>query len=244
VSDYSTHFSPFSSELSGDELFAMMRSRFDVVVEDVGVASNLFRIAAVRHPEKLLDAVAIEEFAKDERLPYWAELWTSALVLSEKVLCDTSLRGVRVLELGCGLGLAGIAAAQAGAHVDATDYDKDALLFARWNAVTNLSPETLARVHHYLLDWRDLPASTFECIIGADIVYERRNFAPLLKFFGSALTPGCPAILAEPDRSIGDDFLAAARDCGFHVDLQHMTCERRGRQSTVRLATLRKDMEQ
>jgi ETFB lysine methyltransferase len=244
ISDQCTPFSPFPADLSSDELFAEMGSRFDVMVENVGIASSLFRIATVRHPEKLLDTLTIEEFAKDERLPYWAELWTSALVLSEKLLCDESMREARVLELGCGLGLAAIAAAHAGAFVDATDYDRDALMFARWNALTNLAPETLAHVHHHLLDWREPPPSSYERIIGADIVYERRYFEPLLTLFGSALKTGGSVLLAEPDRGIGGDFFASARDRGFFVDIQYMTCERRGRTSTVRLATLRKDTVQ
>jgi ETFB lysine methyltransferase len=244
VSDYSTLSSPFASDLSGDELFDLMRSRFDVMVEDVSIASHRLRIATVRHPEDLLDAITIEEFAKDERLPYWAELWTSALVLSERLLRDKAMRSVRVLEIGCGLGLAGIAAAQAGAHVDTTDYDRDALMFARWNALTNLSPDALARVHHALLDWREPPGSSYKYIIGADIVYERRNFEPLLKLFGSALKTGGSVLLAEPDRSIGSDFFAVARDRGFCVDIETTPCERRGRTSTVRLAVLRKDTGQ
>ena len=47
-------------------------------------------------------------------MPYWAELWSSSLALA-RVMAVRPLRGVPVLELGCGLGLVALAAArQAG----------------------------------------------------------------------------------------------------------------------------------
>jgi len=105
------------SDLPADALFEVMRSRFDVSVEMVRVGAGEFRVASVRQPEKLLDTISTTEFAVDERLPYWAELWTSAIVLAERVLNDQTMRGTKVLELGCGLGLVGLAAAKAGADV-------------------------------------------------------------------------------------------------------------------------------
>ncbi len=66
-------------------------------------------------------------FAEDERLPYWAELWPSAIGLAHYLDRDVSLRGKHVLELGCGLGLLGVIAARDGARVLCTDYEPDAL---------------------------------------------------------------------------------------------------------------------
>jgi predicted nicotinamide N-methyase len=215
-----------------------MASRFDVAVEDVPCAARHFRIAMVHQPEKLLDAITSEKFAEDERLPYWAELWTSALALSDRLLHDPDLQGADLLELGCGLGLAGIAAATAGARVTMTDYDQDALMFARWNALTNLDATAMERVSIAPLDWREPPVRLYDRIIGADIVYERRHFAPLLSFFEAALKPAGSVLLTEPDRSIGDDFFAAAGDRGFRVSIERLPWERRGRTSTVRLVTM------
>eukprot|EP00887_Chlorella_sp_A99_P002425 scaffold10.g2425.t1 len=51
-----------------------------------------------------------------DRDPYWCEPWPSALALAEELLRRPELvAGRRVAELGCGLGLAGLAAAAAGA---------------------------------------------------------------------------------------------------------------------------------
>src|SRR4051812_32177901 len=74
-----------------------------------------------------------ERFADDEFMPYWAELWPSGVELARAVAaCDVA--GLRVLELGCGLGLPSLVAATLGAQVLATDWAEDALALLRENA--------------------------------------------------------------------------------------------------------------
>ena len=73
-------------------------------------------------PEALLDE---EAFAHDEFLPYWAELWPAASALAAALPDDLS--GLRVVELGCGLGVPSLVAAHRGADVVATDWAADAI---------------------------------------------------------------------------------------------------------------------
>jgi predicted nicotinamide N-methyase len=227
------------SGLPADALLNMMRSQFDVSIGMVRVGTLDFRIASVRQPEKLLDAITAAEFAVDERLPYWAELWTSSIVLAENALNDKTLRGKKVLEIGCGLGLVGLAAAWSGADVTMTDYDADALLFARWNAITNAPPPGGGTITVRSLDWRDPPGERYDVILGADIVYEQRHILPLMAFFSNALQPGGRIRLAEPGRRIGDEFLDAAKQHTGDVTIEEVSVQRRGRSSTIRLFTIR-----
>jgi predicted nicotinamide N-methyase len=71
--------------------------------------------------------------------PFWASAWPGGQVLSRFVLDDPSLvLGRRVLDLGCGGGIAAIAAAMAGASsVIGNDIDPCAALAARANAAAN-----------------------------------------------------------------------------------------------------------
>ena len=220
---------------------ADLSDRFDAVVLDVPLGHHTFRILTVRDPDELLESITPEAFAVDERLPYWAELWTFSFALARVCLEDEPLAGRRVLELGCGLGLAGIAAARAGAIVTLTDYEQDALTFAGWNADANLSPGQRSRVvlRHY--DWR-APESpgVFDVLLGADIVYERRAFAPLLNLFRKTLAPSGSVLLAEPDRTPGRDFLAFAAQEGFLVHTRSVAVERRQRTTHVTIARIRR----
>ncbi len=156
-----------------------IRERYDTVLREVRVGEEVFTLLAVRDTNALVDAIDPAAFAADERFPYWADLWVSSVVLAEHL--SGLAAGTRVLELGCGLGLAGIAAARAGATVTLTDIDPDALLFAAENTALNLEPGQRERVTISPMDWRAPgPQAQFDLVIGADIVYERRFFEPLL----------------------------------------------------------------
>jgi predicted nicotinamide N-methyase len=152
------------------------------------------------------------QFRPDERLPYWADLWPSALALARYLWCSAEVRGLQVLELGCGLGLAGIVASRKGATVTCTDYEADALAFARYNIRHNRCQHAIVR--H--LDWHaPRLADSYPCLIASDIFYERRNFLPLLRLLQTALQPTGRFIIAEPNRPVARDFFRLLRDDGF-----------------------------
>jgi predicted nicotinamide N-methyase len=153
-----------------------------------------------RSSEALLDEHAFED---DEFLPYWAELWPSGVALAREV-APRALRGARVVELGCGLGLPSLAAARAGGRVLATDWAAPALELLRRNAARNEVEVELAKV-----DWSDpaalLDRAPFDLVLVADVLYERRNLDPL-----RALLPqlGGEIWLADPGRPALDEFLS------------------------------------
>ncbi len=214
-------------------------TRFDVVTHEVSLAPYRWSLIAVRDTNRLLDAITPEQFETDGRLPYWAEVWASSPALARHLRQRPDLAGKELLELGCGLGLAGIAAAQAGAVVLMTDYEEDALEFARFNAAMNLGPGELSRVAFRRMDWRnaEIP-ERFDIIMGADIAYERRNFEPLLCLVRRLLRPGGSFLLSDPDREIGRDFIRLAGSEGFSVRGHPVRVNHRGRDLTVILSEL------
>lgn len=218
-----------------------LSSRYDIVDEDVVLDSQSFTMLRVRDTNALLRELHPAAFAEDERLPYWAELWPSSIELARYCLKERGMRGRRVLEVGCGLGLAGVAAASAGAHVVFTDYEPDALKFARYNALKNLPQDSIdSRVEFRLLDWRsDEEVGPVDMIIGADVVYERRNFHPILNIVRRVLKGDGCAVFTDPDRSTGMSFFALAEQEGFDVDLSSRSLLRAAKTSTILLGELR-----
>jgi hypothetical protein len=84
---------------------------------EVAAFGRDLELVAPRSAEDLLNE---EDFERDERLPYWADLWPSSYALADRVASDNSAEGdepTRLLELGCGLGLVTIAALSAGFDV-------------------------------------------------------------------------------------------------------------------------------
>jgi predicted nicotinamide N-methyase len=194
-----------------DQLEAGLRRRFATREETFAHAACRLDMLMPAATDDLLDEA---DFARDERIPYWAELWPSARVLARRLL-DAPLPRGRVLELGCGLALPSLVLLGRGAAVVATDYYDDALLFARANARRNGLPDLSTSV----LDWRTPPADSgrFETVVAADVLYEERNIAS----FGTALTAvlaeGGEAFLADPDRKHLPAFVAAMRGAGWQV---------------------------
>jgi predicted nicotinamide N-methyase len=119
-------------------------------------------------PESLIDET---EFERDEFLPYWAELWPASLALAEAL---PELAGLRVVELGCGLGVPALVAAAKGAEVTAIDWAPDAIALLRENAERNG-----LRVRAEVRDWREPWGERFDVALAADVLYERRNVEPL-----------------------------------------------------------------
>lgn len=181
----------------------------EVALDIQGQAVYMTKIADF---EALLSAISPVTFAEDERLPYWSELWPSAIAMASYIVQRLSLHGRQVLELGCGLGLAGVVAGLHGAHVLCTDYEADALTFARHNARRN----ACQHIHFRLVDWRQ-PAlrRRYAYILAADVIYEARNFGPLVALLKRYLARDGVALFTEPGRVNAVPFFALLRRWGF-----------------------------
>src|SRR5207302_8699840 len=101
------------------------------------------------------------------------------------------------LEIGCGLGLPGVAALAMGLRVLFSDYDATALRFAAENARAN-GFDNFRLLH---MDWRSPPADLrVPVLLGSDLIYELRNVEPLVQFVKKVLAPGGVCLLTDQDR--------------------------------------------
>lgn len=162
-----------------------------------------------------VDDLITDDTDPDE-MPYWAELWPSAVALARWLASLRELADRSVLELGCGTGLPSIAAALNGARVTATDYVDDALSFAKANAEINGA----SNMEFVLYDWRHpLPLGGFDIVIGADILYERKLHEHLSRILEETVSEDGLALIADPCRPAAVDFLAKMEDDGWHVSV-------------------------
>jgi len=126
--------------------------------------------------------------------PYWAFAWAGGQALARYVLDNPAIvRGKRVLDIGSGSGLVGLAAAKAGAaDVLAADIDNFACAAIRLNAAANDCTITVTQ--------DDLigAASSWDVILVGDLFYER----PLAERLLAWLKPlDVPALLGDPGRN-------------------------------------------
>jgi predicted nicotinamide N-methyase len=183
----------------------------ETVEERIALPVGEIALTRPRDAEALL---VEEDFDRDELLPYWAELWSSAVALAHDV-ARRSLRGARVLELGCGLGLPSIAAALAGGRVLATDWSPEAVRATAENARRNdVSVETA------IVPW-GAPASIVErgpwrFVLASDVLYERRNVDLLLELLPRLVDVTGEVLIADPGRPPAEAFLERA-PADWHV---------------------------
>ena len=139
-------------------------------------------------------------------VPYWSVLWRSGVALGRD-LAGTRLAGLRVVELGCGLGVPSLVAARARATVLATDSCTEALELVERNARENGLSVATARVDWGAAD--ELVArGPFDLVLAADVLYERTSVAPLLLLLPRL---GREVWLADPGRPAADAFLEQVR---------------------------------
>jgi predicted nicotinamide N-methyase len=209
-------------------LLRRIESRYRVVTEPVRVGALSFPFTRIADPDRVLDKVAAEEDRLEKvsgkradgdylHLPYWAELWDSALgvalTLERRDTFPWDPLTANVLDLGCGMGLSGTTAAALGARVLFADLEAPALLFARLNSLP-----AGARVRARRTDWRrDDLGERFDLILGADILYERKQWEHLEPFWRAHLAPHGSILLGEPGRPTGDLFPEWIRARGWSL---------------------------
>ncbi len=216
----------------GLALEAELARRFVLARVSVACGADTVELLKPRSAEEL---IVEEDFARDERMPYWAELWPSAVVLASAVASrrasgvsalatgggrsDVGMRQAdgpgRALELGCGLGLVTVAAMRAGWDVLATDWYEDALRFTAVNALHAVGRAPATR----LVDWFRLPADLgrFDLLLAADVLYEARYASVVAAVLSRTLAPRGSAWVADPGRAACHDFLRRAAELGLHV---------------------------
>lgn len=203
---------------------------------------RLWRLARPGDLESLWAAMGQEEFGpsgwEDERLPYWVELWPAAVLLARHI-CENAgqLAGRACVDAGCGLGLASLAAAEAGARVVGFDYEPEALAYAKLNAALNLPPAARAPLFA-VMDWRRpaVAKGGADFVLGADILYERRFFEPVAAFLEHALNKGGRAWIADPERTVSAGADGRLMERGWRVAvLRRERVEQGGQHMTVRL---------
>jgi predicted nicotinamide N-methyase len=175
--------------------------RFRCTTRELELAGRTITLLMPANADELISE---SDFDRDERLPYWADLWPSARILAEE-LAVMRLSGQRVLELGCGLGVVAIGAVWGGADVTATDYYEEATLFAGLNVTEATGRPITTR----MVNWVEMPPDLgkFDVVLASDVLYEHRYASLVANAIATTLVRGGEAIVADPGRIALQEFL-------------------------------------
>jgi len=138
--------------------------------------------------------------------PYWVEIWPASLAVARLLVRKGELGGTQVLDLGCGLGVPGIAASSLGAEVTFADREPAALDFAQWNAACVLAGSRTSRRQQ--IDWsREDVVGCFDIVVLADVTYAHMHHSALRRQLARCLAPAGVVIHADPCRPEAGEFL-------------------------------------
>ncbi len=156
--------------------------------EEITIRGKTFKIV---RPAKLEDIFQGDPFLNVESFPFWFKVWEASLVLADYIA--TIEPSKKILELGAGLGIPSIVAAGFGHEVLATDYEELPIKFIELSA-----KENNLKLKTEILDWQNPKLSgKYDLIIGAEVVFKKSLFQPLIELFKKHLTDQGEVILSH-----------------------------------------------
>jgi predicted nicotinamide N-methyase len=171
---------------------------YEADINELAINGRRFQILLPKDLQRFIHADdAMQDF------PLWAKIWPASWVLAGYLAEIPVAADRRYLEIGGGIGLVSIVAASFGHRITMTEYNSDALQFARANARINECPQ----LNIQQLDWNHPRLSgQFDCIVASEVSYREKDIQPLQMLFVNSLKTGGEVILAGEMRKLSKDF--------------------------------------
>lgn len=124
-------------------------------------------------------------------------IWPASHILAAEV-CVTDLVGKRVLEIGCGIGLASIVLHKMGTDITASDYHPRAQEFLDRNVLDNGLPPIKFEAVNF--EQKNPQLGKFDVIIASDVLYQPQHAEKLASFISSHSSDDVEVIVVDPGR--------------------------------------------
>ena len=177
----------------------VFKAAYDTEIVDLTIGGRPFRFHVPRTIDRFIDSSdPLRNF------PLWSKIWEASLLLASKLAARPVSPGERLIELGAGLGVAGVAAAAFGHDITITEYDPHALAFLYANRLENQCHA--AQVCR--LDWHNPELHvSFDVILGSELIYKESDFMIMRTLFRKLIKPGGEVLLAAEMRQTNKAFL-------------------------------------
>jgi predicted nicotinamide N-methyase len=161
------------------------------------------------------DDVALNLGISSAVWPLFGVIWPSGEVLAH-LMFEHKIDGLRILEVGCGIGLASLVLNHRSANITATDYHPEAGDFLNENTELN-GDKPIPFIRE---SWQDEHSKLgkYDCIIGSDILYERFHVDLLSAFIEKHAADKCLVLLVDPGRGHHAPFSKKMISLGYSHD--------------------------
>lgn len=189
--------------------------------EKVLIGGHVYRLRLLSDKEQFSDpdGYRVRLGISPAQWSQFGQVWPSGRLLAQ-AMHRYRIANKRILELGCGIGLASLVLQRRGADITASDMHPLAGAFLAYNAVLNALPA----VHYHGLRWRvPQPAlGHFELIIASDVLYERDQSFLLAGVIERHASPIAEVMVTDPGRGHRAQFSRLLAAQGF--DLTEKLC--------------------
>lgn len=226
---------------NGSQLqLAEIEKKYGFVVKSHRIGETVLKIAQIDRVDDMVYDIYPEAVTTHGDAPVWMITWPASFALAEFLLHNRSLRGMKVLELGCGTAAAGIALELAGAEVVCTDNDPLALAMAGYNARLNGCSSLRVR----FLDWYEPDLDErFDLVVGSEVVYFEKSFGPLLSVLKRFTRSTGTIVLSDQQRPQMSSFVELCSAEGFTPSRFHQMVYLPDHDQPVRITLLHRTGE-
>ena len=190
---------------------------YNVKTTTVKVGEHAYQIRSLSDKQQYADPHGLAEQAGISSASWslFGQLWPAGQILAN-AMSVIPLKGRRILEIGCGLGLSSLVLQRRAADITASDHHPLADSFLKHNADLNF----LKRPTYVDLSWK-IPHATlgrFDLIIGSDILYERDHAQMLTELIIRHAKSVAEIITTDPGRGVSAAFSRAMLAQGFRIE--------------------------
>jgi len=187
---------------------------YDTHIQTLQLGGHDYRIRSLIDLQQFADPDHSAERAgiSSAQWSLFGHVWPSGRLLAE-TMATYDIEGKRILEVGCGLGLASLVLRLRGADIVASDHHPLAEPFLAYNSALNDMPA----VSYRTLRW-DVPHHTlgrFDLIIGSDVLYERDHAERLSSLLPRHAHAVSEVLIADPGRGNSAPFTRALLAQGY-----------------------------
>jgi len=191
---------------------------YEVKFQHVGVAGGKgLRIRSLLDRQQYSDPLGEAQAAgiSPACWPLFGQVWPSARKLAD-LMQAKEIGGRRILEIGCGLGLASLVIHRRLGNITASDCHPLTRIFLNENLALNGLPP----MKYSTGNWGRSNAGLgdFDLIIGSDVLYERDHPEQLAGFIQLHAAPACEVLIVDPNRGNRSAFNRHLRACGFTLE--------------------------
>lgn len=144
--------------------------------------------------------------------PIFGVVWPSSCELAQ-YMSNYDVENKRILEVGCGIGLASLLLNHLQADITATDIHPSAQEFLNNNSELNNDRD----IPFERMDWNSNQSTLgkFDLIIGSDLLYEAEHARLLSEFIEQHANDACEVIIIDPKRGLQGKFVNLMRSLGY-----------------------------